>query len=814
MKKYSLLYNCVISIGILFISLVLITTTFAWTNPSSNPPSGSGTLTASDSKIGIGTTDPGGVSDNAKLDVRGRISVIETASVELQIGTADYAWMEAFDGTNRNSKKYLNLNPWGGNVGIGTIAPVSRLDVAGRISNTEGAVDIHIDSGSTYSSITSYGTAYGDLLLRTTTSTDDGVWIKGMSGNVGIGTTAPGEKLVVDGTAGSANILVGPVSGAGYGAYNIRDTSAGMDMSSTLNYVRLFVVDAAGVDTTRGIKFGIKAPSTGVFTDHMIVRSDGNVGIGTTDPTVKLEANSGTTNTVAQFTSTDEYAQIKFKDNGGTSTIGTQSGKIWLDSGVNGGDLWIDSSGNVGIGTSAPGTKLEVYGGSGTASQSTGDIFRLYSSTSAKLLVGFDPASPYGTWFQSNSAYPILLNPVAGNVGIGTSAPIRKLDVNGTGRFTDHLYLEQTADLRFVNSQIIHDNGAGGLGIIVPTYSLNLKAGTNSTAVVDFWTNNLARMTIKQDGKIGIGTSAPTRDLSVITGTTNIGNSGGALFVSSYNSGTGGVLIGSDYNVGYIQGVDGLGTSVKNLLLNMQGGNVGIGTTAPGSKLHIVDSTAVGIRLSNVETDDTAKYGYIVGSQYDSGTETEGAFMIGSASTDASTNKLLIGGGSSIVNAMTEIQFYTGAHQATRGGTLRMVIDSTGDVGIGTTNPGAVAPTGYSSGPLLELRSPTTGTDVGLLLRRSDNVVGFDIWMDGGSPYHAHLDTRWSTSDFVFTAVTNERMRIEGDTGDVGIGTADPGYRLEVVGGAIKATGGLIIETRTSDPGSPVAGQVWLRTDL
>ena len=50
------------------------------------------------------------------------------------------------------------------------------------------------------------------------------------------------------------------------------------------------------------------------------------------------------------------------------------------------------------------------------------------------------------------------------------------------------------------------------------------------------------------------------------------------------------------------------------------------------------------------------------------------------------------------------------------------------------------------------------------------------------------------------------------ENGNVGFGTLTPTTKLEVVGGPIKATGGLIVETRASDPASPATGALWLIT--
>lgn len=142
-----------------------------------------------------------------------------------------------------------------------------------------------------------------------------------------------------------------------------------------------------------------------------------------------------------------------------------------------------------------------------------------------------------------------------------------------------------------------------------------------------------------------------------------------------------------------------------------------------------------------------------------------------------------------------------------------------GNVGIGTANP-FVQLHVHSSAAGIPGTINISGIDSATysqLLLHDDSADMNNNWfiahknMQGAAMQDDLQIGKWITST---PAVTRIDVAVDSETGNVGIGTGDPQARLEVLGGAIKATDGLIIETRTTDPANPAAGQIWLRTDI
>jgi len=388
------------------------------------------------------------------------------------------------------------------------------------------------------------------------------------------------------------NWINASTAGGSYVPYTGATTNVNLNAKNLVNTAKLSV----GSST---------ASSTGV------AYFNGNVGIGTTSPGAKLEISndnakiklSNPSNPSNYYTTIEQhynYAGPSFVINsvsGGTTLqiLGRYSSNLAI----------MKDGGNVGIGTTSPGAKLEVSGGT-TPSADTNIKIDTSGSTTYNPYLDLKANKPANTLsgglriFNGGGATPFvqivgktassdttgslefytsnneaMRITSAGNVGIGTTSPGAKLSF-GTYYST----------YNNVNSVRLYEFGSTLYGFGISSNLLEIHAD-QSPGNIGFFTNNSEKVRITTNGNVGIGTTAPSQKLSVVGG---YGLIKGPSWVTTGDAST---LYFGDTNH-FIQSLFGQGVKISSvggyIFLQQSTGNLGIGTTGPTQKLDVAGS--------------------------------------------------------------------------------------------------------------------------------------------------------------------------------------------------------------------------------
>jgi hypothetical protein len=235
--------------------------------------------------------------------------------------------------------------------------------------------------------------------------------------------------------------------------------------------------------------------------------------------------------------------------------------------------------GNLGIGTIAPTSKLQVFQGNGygfTQTDGTTTVGSFINSRGGWL--GTKSNHPLN--FFTNDSQPQMTLTTSGNLGIGTTTPTPgiRLDVNGDVLMRN---LGSGGNMQFGTP-----NAESGMSIVSLIGRADYRYdGTTLKMVVNGGggpPSSVNGIAINNSGKVGIGTNTPQAKFNVV-GTSWFQGDTTPLPASAGK----GIIVGFSGESGYISSFDYGTFTPKNLLLNLGGGNVGIGTTNPQAKLDV-----------------------------------------------------------------------------------------------------------------------------------------------------------------------------------------------------------------------------------
>lgn len=475
-------------------------------------------------------------------------------------------------------------------------------------------------------------------------------------------------------------------------------------------------------------------------------------------------------------------------------------------------NFYFDSSThNLGIGNSSPTEKLSVTGNATISGNLTLGNGSAIQSAYGPLTLKYKSAA--NTW-----ATAMTVQDTTGNIGIGTTSPTVGLDlvisanssalrVLGNNQTVGGLYFDASGSSSFISSGAQKVNGVwtertisgGGTGT---NSILGLDAG-----MLKFYTNTgltngnsftpSERMRIDTAGNVGIGTSAPTTRLTVqqSADAVNYASQEGLVIQSPttttrrlqfYVNGGGNpyAAIQSVNNGIAWQDLFIQPQGTGNTIFNLAGGNIGIGTTNPGSNIHLTSTSQnTYLTLQNANTFG-GKLEYI--SSTTSNTGDTGELKI-TAGVNGQSKITLTGGGDA---EETTITFADGSTSWILGCSINNVCTSRWGLKRGTA----------------QLFNIDSSGNFGIGQSSSSPVGRFNVDGSGMTSIgKALVILNQSESQDIFTASSSGTTRFVIDNaGNVGIGTNAPTSTLDVRGNvAVGSNGGIRMLSLGSADGNP-----------
>ena len=738
---------------------------------------------------------------NAASTANGLAVFDESDSRRLDVGynnntNESYIWSYAADvplkiATNGTERMRILA---GGNVGIGTTSPGTNLDVNGNVNLNNQYTTTGGETNPGYYVYKSGDVAYGMKLQYTATkfgtmifgpdqssrfisfgkvangagpidntmieygrfNLDDGFFGLGPDGT--FESTDPAYRLHVVGTtqlSGNTEV-VGTTLLSGntesVGTINM-PTNHGITFDNTNNNNQWFISNRGSNAATLG--FGIGNIDNANL--KVVFDGDGDVGIGTTNPSYPLHVMQGS-NTYGMYMFNNGSKGIYFGD---TNNDGTGFGKI----GGVGGSLFLgstqvytsfiptsDSSANLGQSNRRWSYSFFRYGQFG---YSSGDDENSGSGGYVLGVSGNADRHPFMVKAYGDEGVPSFIVTSGSNVGVGDDSPVRKLSVNSSGidivalfKSTDNRASIQLSD-DDTNRHIVTENSALSLGPQSSYHNNNLNI-------------------VGSPAQVGIGTTLPATKLDVV-GSITAGS-------SSYTT-----ISDNEYDV---SSGDFLLDVADDITLDAAGGDVKF-SKAGGNKFTVYMDTNDNVWLQAKGTDKDLN---ITGVDNDTGQVTALSFDMSEAGLATFNTTPIVGTMTSSDNSTkaASTAYVTTAVAAAGGGDVSKSgtpVDNQVAIWTGTNTIEGSANLTFDGNHLKLLDDKKlilgTGDDMQLYHNGSNSYVTSQVGDLNILNTANDADIKFKIKD---NNVETEVIRIVGATSRVGIGTTGPGEKLQVAG--------------------------------